>query len=257
MIRVPRIPAPTALDPVKVAEWHSSLCAQRAQYYRELAAFRRGIGTQPKRPNALTSHYRSPAVHEALRLMFGPKCAYCEGDVAHVSPLHVEHYRPAARYPGLAYDWGNLLLACPHCNSTHKKDQFPIAPTGDTHHENHIHPCIRTGAEENPFLLNPCLDHPEDHLTFRNGRMIALTKRGHYTRRICGLNRDDLITARRQWLQIVLRYAYEYLNADMAGDLPRLDRYASYLRDLVTDTAQFAAMSRAELDRLEIPWRTL
>lgn len=256
MISVPRIPAPAYLEPGKVAAWHNDLCDRRAQYYRALAAYRPGTGSKPTRPKT-PDYYRHPDVRKALEDMFNSKCAYCEGEVAAVSPQHVEHYRPASRYPGLAYNWDNLLFACPHCNSTHKRDYFPIAPTGRTPAEHRRQPCSRTGIGELPLVLNPCLDTPEDHLTFRNGRVVFLTARGRSTRRICGLNRDGLITARRKWLHIIQRSAYEYKIADKEGDIRRRARHAGDLRNLVDARTQFAAMARAELDLLGIPWRNL
>jgi len=63
----------------------------------------------------------------------------CEGKVVGLADLHVEHYRPKGKvtvrtdendqtsrevidHPGyfwLAYEWYNLILSCPYCNTSH------------------------------------------------------------------------------------------------------------------------------------------
>jgi hypothetical protein len=66
------------------------------------------------------------------------KCAYCE-DSMKFKFEPVEHYRPARRairgtefpdygYWWLAWTWSNLLFACSICNSSHKRDHFPLEP---------------------------------------------------------------------------------------------------------------------------------
>lgn len=65
------------------------------------------------------------------------KCGYCE-DSMKMLYEPVEHFRPALRaqrgagfpdhgYWWLAWTWENLLFACAICNSSHKRDLFPLA----------------------------------------------------------------------------------------------------------------------------------
>lgn len=65
------------------------------------------------------------------------KCGYCEDSMKKMYEP-VEHFRPALRalrgpsfpeygYWWLAWTWENLLFACSICNSSHKKDYFPLA----------------------------------------------------------------------------------------------------------------------------------
>jgi uncharacterized protein (TIGR02646 family) len=257
LIHVARLLPPAYLAIADVARWHSNLCNHRAQYYRDLAQYHRKLRPdKPTRPRADKTHYGHQDVRMELRAMFGSKCGYCEAEVAAISPQHVEHYRPASRYPGLAYQWDNLLLACPHCNSTYKSDRFPVAPAGNTPDEHRRNPCLRNGVGEVPLLLNPCIDDPNQHLTFREGRVVALTNRGRVTRRGCGLNRDDLIRDRRLWLRIVRRSIEEYMIAGLEGDQARRARHANDLKLFVTVDAPYSAMARAELDQSGIPWRS-
>jgi uncharacterized protein (TIGR02646 family) len=194
LIAITRTAAPAYLSSPDAHEWAVRLCARRAQYYADLGAFHRRERTEkPRRPHANSDHYGHADVRAALEMLFGSKCAYCETEVQASGPQHIEHYRPAAIYPALAYRWDNLLLACPHCNVTYKRDRFPIRPTGNTPKEHRRTPGSRDDTDD-PLLLNPCRDDPTVHLTFDAGIVIALTDRGRCTRRICGLNRASTVT---------------------------------------------------------------
>jgi hypothetical protein len=48
-------------------------------------------------------------------------CMYCSFS----EPSQVEHYRPKARFPELAFSYTNFLWCCSICNSTYKGEQFP------------------------------------------------------------------------------------------------------------------------------------
>lgn len=60
----------------------------------------------------------------ALAKMSRRKCAYCEGEINAERSGQVEHFKPKARFPTLAYDWGNYFLACGGCNGA-KSDRWP------------------------------------------------------------------------------------------------------------------------------------
>lgn len=138
----------------------------------------------------------------ALRQVFDDKCAYCETRVARKQVEPVRH-RPAEEavqldrtvsrhhYWWLAYEWQNLYLVCPTCRS-HKGRLFP---TGRERA-----PAETRGAglsEEDPLLLDPCVDDPGEHLDYLpDGRMVGLTRRGATTIDVLGLNRADLVAAR-------------------------------------------------------------
>jgi len=159
-----------------------------------------------------------------LNYIFHQKCAYCEGKIsAHVT-LDVEHYRPKKQiterrillnhcgYFWLAYEWYNLLLACRHCNSFHKNT---INGKLQTHPGKANEFCVNGNrinnpsldpenwqnelSQEQPLLLNPYFDYPEDHIAFdENG--FAYPKggsdRGKETIDVCDLNRPALVEAR-------------------------------------------------------------
>ncbi len=160
---------------------------------------------------------------------FGGKCAYCEKYIKDGLDADIDHYRPkrgvtdendrpvmvqnelgvAVYHPGyywLAYDWRNLLPVCKHCNvlgeaqgeKVGKQNRFPV--------EN-IH-AIQPGDEliEQPLLLNPVYDDPNEHLEVQSesGLLIFKSLRGDKTIKILGLNlRDRLPETRRQMIDHV------------------------------------------------------
>lgn len=121
----------------------------------------------------------------ALEELFHRKCAYCESPLDELG-FDVEHYRPKGRvkeapsHPGyywLAYEWSNLFPSCRACNrklkdhpsytdahlgtAAGKLDQFPVKqPAARV-----TSPADDLNAEE-PLLLNPCVDNPEDYLAY-------------------------------------------------------------------------------------------
>jgi len=52
------------------------------------------------------------------------KCVYCEGAINAPRAAHVEHFKPKALFPSLAYEWTNYFLGCPGCNGA-KSDKWP------------------------------------------------------------------------------------------------------------------------------------
>lgn len=80
------------------------------------------------------------------------RCMYCLD--AHGTDI--EHFRPKARYPKLAFQWKNWLLCCSECGRI-KGSQFPVAANG------------------RPLLIDPSLEDPWQHLEFDpdTGNMVA------------------------------------------------------------------------------------
>jgi uncharacterized protein (TIGR02646 family) len=167
------------------------------------------------------NHYKHEQVTTKLKTIYNKKCAYCESFSEHVATLQVEHYRPKAKvvdltspnpngYYWLGCEWSNLLLACSKCNGkSAKANNFPISGTrrlNDTPF-NSQNIFIRTNlladssflTSEQPLLLNPEIDIPEQHLTFRHlGIIEGITLKGKYSVRIYTLNRGDLFKYRQE-----------------------------------------------------------
>lgn len=131
----------------------------------------------------------------------GAKCCYCEKPV---SNGQIEHYRPKGAYqqviagpkisPGyyfLVYRWENLLISCAECNASGQKGiLFPINSANRATN-------LSTLRHEDPIIINPCYDNPEDHITFKRDVPVSLTDRGKLNIEIFKLvNRGDIKSIR-------------------------------------------------------------
>jgi uncharacterized protein (TIGR02646 family) len=144
--------------------------------------------------------WRDPVLKEKLITVFQGKCAYCESSVVASSFVNVDNFRPKSRvledpsFPGywwLAYEWDNLYPCCQLCGT--RGSRFPISGERASPFD--------TGTallKENPLLIDPCLDNPEDHLVFHdNGTVVGKSDRGKTTIQIFNLNRESLVEERR------------------------------------------------------------
>jgi uncharacterized protein (TIGR02646 family) len=168
--------------------------------------------------------YGDRELRKALEALFNNKCAYCESAFKHVSPTDVEHFRPKSEietgtkvlrpgYYWLAAEWTNLLASCIDCNRKRwhevpgqveevrlgKLAQFPLSDETQR---------VRKGAvdaeEAARLLLNPCEDHPEEHLTFddeglihaRSNNQNLPSKKGEVSITVYALQRKYLVEAR-------------------------------------------------------------
>lgn len=187
--------------------------------------------------------YKSEKIKEKLEQIFHRKCAYCESKYAATQPMDVEHFRPKGRiklndesgyvFPGywwLAACWDNLLPSCIDCNRRRKHkhlgtgtvsgqqlgkaDYFPL-PDGQVH-------AREVGEEkaENPLLINPSDDNPDEHLVFIlkkdpedtinslvqpkivDGKECA---KGDTSINIYGLNRPGLVSERNERITLLSR----------------------------------------------------
>ncbi len=121
------------------------------------------------------------------------RCMYCEDSQG----TDIDHFRPKSRYPEEAFSWPNYLLACSHCNSNEKREQFPVDDRG--------HPLLIDPADEG--------DEPMDHLAFspRTGSLVPMSPKGRVSSEVFGLGRAPLVIGRRdQWVVLlaqIVRYA--------------------------------------------------
>lgn len=155
--------------------------------------------------------YRHPDVKAQLKTDQNGKCAYCErkfnGDYG-----AVEHYRPkggwqqehgdALKKPGyywLAYEWENLLFSCDECNTSCKKNLFPLANPDSRDIGN------RDISSEDPLLVNPATEDPGAYIAFHKEMAVPRmvdgmpSAKGMRTIDVLGLNnRLVLKQARRE-----------------------------------------------------------
>jgi len=124
-------------------------------------------------------------------------CMYCSDQMG----TDVDHYRPLALFPLLTWEWNNHILACKLCNSTHKRDLFPVSPSGS------------------PLFLNPTLDDPWQHLRLSptTGLYRGVTPEGDHTASVL-LNGSLLATGRQAAWMDIIDYVQRYDDAIVTGD---------------------------------------
>jgi hypothetical protein len=206
---------------------------------------------------------------DLLLRTFNGKCAYCEvkltagqikGDVDHYRPKggiidekgqivyvfdkRTNKNRPHPGYYWLAYEWWNLLPSCIGCNRPGrdlsgemggKWNYFPVSGSY----------ALWPGEEgsEQPLLLNPWIDDPNDHLKFDDelGFIEHRTARGELTINLLKLNRDGLLEERRAAIDAVRLETKEWAEAILNRDQPRsvryLDKFMGYMKGEVVYSA--------------------
>ena len=111
------------------------------EFLRQGAAFERlGLNSKQRRagfstfaphvlvPGTKAGKTEFPAIwgkqKEIIAAMSHRKCVYCEVPINARRAAHVEHFKPKALFPLLAYEWTNYFLGCPGCNGA-KADKWP------------------------------------------------------------------------------------------------------------------------------------
>lgn len=188
--------------------------------------------------------YADRKVKEQLLAEQNNKCCFCESIT--IESSDVEHFRPKGGvtgepdHPGyywLAYQWTNLLICCTTCNSRFKKNQFPLQTGG-----------IRAFAQEDPLsaeqptLLNPTTENPEEHLRFNRWNIEPLTPRGQETIRITGLNRSELLQSRRKRWETI-KVLQEILQNTVLPELQR-QKAKEILDDWRSPSGDYSLMAR-------------
>lgn len=189
--------------------------------------------------------YSNDDIKKALHNLFYGKCAYCESRYAGTQPMDVEHWRPKGEvhledgtvipgYYWLAAHWHNLLPSCIDCNRARKQydavldqeltlgkaNQFPLSNRhltnrGKTDIPHNLDP-NSIGGDEQPLLVNPCLDDPSDHFEFELDEAVVKPCRlsgGHSQKglesiRVYALNRTELVLDRKETLRLIQQRIY-------------------------------------------------
>lgn len=174
-------------------------------------------GQELKSKDFDTSVYGADDVRGQLKLDQHGKCAYCESNILAINGGEVEHYRPKTTYKDvfngatkrpayyrLAYEWTNLLAACPTCNKN-KGSYFPLA------NPNQRDITCQQIHQETALIINPCYTNPDNHLEYRAFMLYPKTDDkgvddifGRATIEYLKLNRGDLVELRRRaWVSFV------------------------------------------------------
>ena len=153
--------------------------------------------------------YAAEDVKKQLKEDQHKKCAYCErflnGDYG-----SVEHFRPKGGYVGgknkvlhkpgyywLTYCWENLLFSCSECNTSYKRNLFPLVD------ETKRNISARDITQETPILINPATEDVGCYFEFARYYLVAKKRdddiRSKGTITLLKLNeRSDLVQRRRQ-----------------------------------------------------------
>ena len=199
--------------------------------------------------------YGHATVKQALVAAQLNKCAFCESKIGFDGD--VEHFRPKAGcrqgageplikpgYYWLAYDWDNLLFACPICNQRFKQNYFPLA---DPAHRARSHK--DDISEEAPLFINPAERNPEDHIAFRQEIPYAIdgNEYGKATISALGLGREILNERRRDRLKD-LAILHDLVALEGENSKPEFQQLIAKAKALlekaVSDSGEFAAMAR-------------
>jgi hypothetical protein len=191
-------------------------------------------------------------VKDALVTMNSGKCSYCESFFRHVDPGTIDHFRPKTAvqqergeplerpgYYWLAYEWENLLLSCPICNQSFKRNLFPLVNPLQRA-KNHSHDV----STEQPLLINPATEEPADFIGFHSEILFPMDEniRGRTTIDIFQLNdREYLVERRRVHLILVRLLINEVKNAPESED----GQKARALLRRMRESGEFLAMLRA------------
>jgi uncharacterized protein (TIGR02646 family) len=207
------------------------------------------------RPCFEESLYRDSVVKAQLKSDQNEKCAYCErkinGDYG-----AVEHYRPKGGWqqkdgdklnqPGyywLAYEWSNLLFSCDECNTSFKKNLFPLS---DPSQRDITH---RDISREQPLLINPSIEDPGLYIGFRSEMAVPRvvddveSEKGKTTIELLGLNsRLALKQARRDaFFQYKRLKTFKQL-AEKFGNQEALTLIDEALQYQIGENAEFTGM---------------
>lgn len=203
-----------------------------------------------------TSDYKFGNGYEVFResLIFdqGPKCCYCEKGIHNGE---IEHYRPkgacqqirggAKVNPGyyfLVYRWKNLLISCGECNASGQKGiLFPInGPSRATN--------LAELDQEDPIIINPAFDVPEDHITFKEDIPVKVTNRGQENIDIFNLTaRGDIAGSRRDRFMLYKREK-QLLNLGLLTSIEEIEA-KRIIKNATKDKHPFSGMIRANLEK--------
>lgn len=168
----------------------------------------------------IESRYRQPDVLSGLEAETISKCAYCESRIGAVAYPHIEHIMPKGRFLDLTFDWDNLTLACPRCN-TRKSTRVPTP-------NNFVHPYN---------------DDPEQSFGYLGPFMYAVRENGAAAimRDWLDLNRAGLVEGR---LRVVSQVEAVYRTSLYMPRDARREYVDASLNPLTSTDSEYSAVAR-------------
>ncbi|AXG70968.1 AAA domain, putative AbiEii toxin, type IV TA system [Kordia sp. SMS9] len=195
-------------------------------------------------------NYLDRSIRKTLQELFHGKCAYCESSIMTTFAGDLEHYRPKGGvaessdhtgYWWLVNDWDNLLISCRNCN-VKKKNHFPIKDETQR-----VFTSEDDLTKEEPLVLNPCIDYPEDHFMYTDdGTIVSKTERGKASILLLNLNRKPLVYARENEVRAVkasISRINSMMNADVK-DEQLLKSEIETLQKMTASSEEYAGIKR-------------
>lgn len=184
--------------------------------------FARSESKRQQRRFDFTLGFAQPDLNESLRALFKDKCAYCERLVRFdkSGAAFLDRFRPVSgaiggkgevtvdAYWWMAFEWQNMYGCCAMCNRA-KGSRFPVAGKRLTYRDR------EEMTREQPLLLDPCADDPDDHLLFHDdGRVSGTTDRGRTTVEVLSLNRTELLSLRGEVAKEMMAMRHSLTSSD-------------------------------------------
>jgi uncharacterized protein (TIGR02646 family) len=203
MIKITKGDKPAILNE-KAAEWTAEVQA--------------ALDAGEELSKSLKSKYNHATVKAAIVAETYGKCAYCESKMRHVAPGDIEHVVPKSIEPALWFEWLNLTLACPVCN------------TNKSNHQG---------------FVDPHDDEPDDHFWFAGTAIFpkADSERGALTETVLKLNRAELHDKRYDRLSALERLLR--LASKMTDPALKQMLQQDLIENETRPECEYAAMSRA------------
>jgi hypothetical protein len=203
--------------------------------------------------------YGSLTIKAALKKAQNNKCCFCEKNQVEEYGA-VEHFRPKGGYkkdrkeksltkPGyywLGYTWENLLFVCSFCNTTYKGNLFPLVNESKRVRSHHGDVSL-----EDPYLIDPTIIDPRDHIYFDNELVRWKTEYGKQTISICGLDRESLNDERRELIENIKSRIVTVVNEKHMNPAD-VKEAKTFLRNAVSPSAPYSATAIDYLKQFNI-----
>lgn len=218
MRRTVRLPIPDSLKN-NAAQWTEELL-------KEIAL----KGSYSKVEEKFKNRYRQEDIRNALERMYGRHCCYCESIIGVSAYGRIEHLRPKSRseFYRYTFEWENLHWCCEICNTGYKRDrwnfQYPILDPVEDEIEKYMRLNLTTGEYEE----------------------IEGNKRAETTISHTGMNRDELVKARRK---ITIRFLKDYKAHLKAGSGEAFCREWQILKEDMSYPSLYEELIRSVIDR--------
>ena len=167
------------------------------------------------------------------------RCVYCdchENELSGQTGMHIDHFRPKAKFPKLDNNPHNLVWSCAPCNR-HKSDHWPALGTNDT-------------FVGNVGFIDPFEENRSDYFKVQcDGSIIPLKPPAEYMEKLLVLNRSKPKSERKS------RSQAHKLIPIFEREITKLEQLTSLSNEQATTLSAFRAAKILAQDRLDFSLR--